>query len=111
MIKADLIQEVIKVSGVERRLTRLIHNQFLNLPGGQQVIKQGKTKLPQLLEAVADRYDKWYTEDMLIACLKFYSTEVGQQVIEAQEGFESDLSELVQAWVATAMGDAVRNVF
>jgi len=109
--REDLITAVIKVSGVERRLKNTLRKQFTNVPAGQTIIKHGMAKLPELMVAVAERYNKHYTDEMLIACLDFYSSEAGKQIIDAQEAFEGDLQELVVAWVATAMKDSAKGMF
>lgn len=110
MTKVELIDHLIKVSGIKHRLETAIRNQFAQVPGGQTVVKEAKAKLEDMIDAIGKRYNNNFTEEQLAAWAKLYEDQ-GQEFVDAQIVFENELTELISAWMATAMQDAVRGMF
>lgn len=108
--KPELIRQLIKVSGIEHRLEASIRDQYGNAPGGQTVIKNAKAKIPELIVAIAERYNKFFTESQLKAWVELYEA-LGEDFVDAQMKLEAEMTQLIAAWAVTAVRDSIKGMF
>jgi ankyrin repeat protein len=99
---ADL-RQLLRLSGVEGRL-RPMSSETLE-SAWQGVDPQRADRLramfdsEKLLDSVAAAYGRRFDRDEVRALIAFYQTPVGRKLVDAQDGINQDLQEIMETWV------------